>query len=169
MKFLLIDKIESITPGERIVATKNLTLAEEYLQDHFPSFPVLPGVLMLEAITQAAAWLVRLSEDYAHSLVVLQAARNVKYAYFLRPGATLRCEVDVIKLTDEEAKFKATGTVDGRLAVSARVELARVSLAETKGELGRQTDEMVVAGLKREFDLLGGPAALAAAGVTAGV
>ncbi len=58
MKFLLVDRIESIQPGQRIVTTKALTLAEEYLADHFPAFPVMPGVLMLEALVQSAAWLV---------------------------------------------------------------------------------------------------------------
>ena len=60
MKFNLIDKIESIS-DDRIVASKQVSLAEEYLADHFPTFPVLPGVLMLEALTQAAGWLLRFS------------------------------------------------------------------------------------------------------------
>jgi len=78
MYFSLIDKIDSLEPGKRIVATKSLSLAEEYLQDHFPNFPVMPGVLMLEALTQASAWLIRVSEDFSHSIVVLKEARNVK-------------------------------------------------------------------------------------------
>jgi 3-hydroxyacyl-[acyl-carrier-protein] dehydratase len=56
VKFNLLDKIESLS-DTRIVATKHVSLAEEYLQDHFPTFPVLPGVMMLEALTQAAGWL----------------------------------------------------------------------------------------------------------------
>ncbi|HOF18642.1 MAG TPA: beta-hydroxyacyl-ACP dehydratase, partial [Phycisphaerae bacterium] len=64
MKFHLVDKIESIEPGKRIVTTKALSLAEEYLADHFPAFPVLPGVMMLEALTQSAAWLTRVRQDF---------------------------------------------------------------------------------------------------------
>ena len=64
MRFHLVDRVLELEPGERIVAIKNLSLAEEYLADHFPGFPVMPGVLMLEAMTQAAAWLVRASEDF---------------------------------------------------------------------------------------------------------
>ncbi|MGA2254534.1 MAG: hypothetical protein ABSG53_07735, partial [Thermoguttaceae bacterium] len=63
MRFLLIDRIVDFQPGAQITAVKSLTMAEEYLADHFPNFPVMPGVLMLEAMTQAAAWLIRLSED----------------------------------------------------------------------------------------------------------
>ena len=157
MKFLLIDKIESLVPGERIVAIKNLSLAEEYLQDHFPSFPVLPGVLMLEALTQSAAWLVRLHDDWAYSLVVLKAARNLKYASFLRPGNTLRCEVDVMKLDDTKATFKAAGYVGETLAVSARIELSRTRLSDTKGARGERIDSRLIADLKEEFELVGGP------------
>ncbi|MGW8257129.1 MAG: 3-hydroxyacyl-ACP dehydratase FabZ family protein, partial [Thermoguttaceae bacterium] len=67
MRFSLIDRIVDVELGVRISAVKTLSMAEEYLADHFPHFPVMPGVLMLEAMTQASAWLVRYSEDFAHS------------------------------------------------------------------------------------------------------
>ena len=69
MRFVLIDRILELTPGESLVGVKNLTLAEEYLADHFPGFPVMPGVLMLEALTQAGAWLIRETEDFANSVI----------------------------------------------------------------------------------------------------
>ena len=68
MRFTLIDQITLLEPDKKIEAVKNVTLSEEYLQDHFPRFPVLPGVLMLEALTQASAWLIRVSEDFALDL-----------------------------------------------------------------------------------------------------
>ena len=159
MKFLLIDKIEAIEPGQRIVTSKNLSLAEEYLCDHFPSFPVLPGVLMLEAMTQLAAWLVRLQHNYTHSIIVLKVARNVRYNYFLKPGNTLRCEVDTISIEETHARFKGSGFVGDRLAVSARFELKCQNMAE-KGAFGRDVDERIIAQLKRNFLLIGGPEAL---------
>jgi len=82
----ILDRICSFEAGKQLTAVKNVSLAEEYLADHFPEFPVLPGVFMLEAATQAGAWLVRLSENYAHSIVVLHEARAVKYADFVTPG-----------------------------------------------------------------------------------
>ncbi|RKY25050.1 MAG: beta-hydroxyacyl-ACP dehydratase [Planctomycetota bacterium] len=163
MKFILIDKIEAIEPGKRIVTTKQLTLAEEYLADHFPVFPVMPGVLMLEGMTQSAAWLVRLAQEYDNSVIVLKSARNVKYNYFLKPGNTIRYEVEAMSIDGGTAKFKGCGYVGERLAVSARLELACKSLAGL-GNYGKGLDEQVNAQNRRTFELAGGPAALAAAG-----
>ena len=90
MKFCLVDRIESIEPGKRIVTIKALSLAEEYLADHFPIFPVMPGVLMVEAMVQSAAWLVRVEQDFSKSLILLSSARNVRYGNFVAPGMVLR-------------------------------------------------------------------------------
>ena len=68
MRFHLIDRIVEVRPGQTLQAIKNLTLGEEYLADHFPSFPVMPGVLMLQTLVEAGAWLLRLSEDFRHSV-----------------------------------------------------------------------------------------------------
>ena len=130
MRFTLVDKIVDLVPGKRITAVKSLTLAEEYLGDHFPRFPVLPGVLMLEALTQASAWLVRASEDFAHSVVVLKEARNVKYADFVEPGHTLTLVAEILEQGQRETKLKASGTVDGRQAVAARLVIERYNQAD---------------------------------------
>src|SRR3954470_20636999 len=89
MRFTLVDRLLDFEPGKRIRIVKNLTLAEEYLADHFPTFPVMPGVLMLETLVEAGAWLLRVSDDFAHSVVVLREARNVKYGTFMQPGKSL--------------------------------------------------------------------------------
>jgi 3-hydroxyacyl-[acyl-carrier-protein] dehydratase len=164
MRFQLVDRIDSIEPGRSIVTTKALSLAEEYLQDHFPSFPVLPGVLMLEAMTQSAAWLVRLHQNFSKSIVLLKKTQNVRYANFVAPGDLLRCEVEVVTLNDETAKFKGTGYVGDQIAVNGKLELTSFNLAETKG-LDASRDEAIIDEIKRRFDLIHGPKALAAAGV----
>src|SRR5437773_11880539 len=89
MRFNLVDEIRQLEPGRKIQAVKNLTLGEEYLADHFPSFPVMPGVLMLETLVEAGAWLLRLTDNYRHSVIVLRDARNVKYGNFMQPGQSL--------------------------------------------------------------------------------
>ena len=101
--------------GQSLVAVKNLSLAEEYLADHFPGFPVMPGVLMLEALTQAGAWLVRDMEDFAHSVIVLKKAKMIKYGSFVEPGRQLQIRVDLVSHDDREASFKGEGTIDGQV------------------------------------------------------
>ncbi|NLF29458.1 MAG: beta-hydroxyacyl-ACP dehydratase [Planctomycetes bacterium] len=162
MKFQLVDRIEQLTPGERIVTTKCLTSAEEYLADHFPAFPVMPGVLMLEACTQSAAWLVRLATGWQKSIVVLRRARNVRYASFVTPGQTLRIEATAGKADGDVHAFTCTGTVDGRTAVQAKIDLRAFCLADSDPAAG-QADQAILADLRRQFDLCGGPAAADAA------
>ena len=84
--------------GPRLTAVKNLSLAEEYLSDHFPGFPVMPGVLMLEALTQAGAWLIREMEDFAHSIIILKQAKTIKYGSFVEPGRQLELRVELTSL-----------------------------------------------------------------------
>ncbi len=134
MKFNLIDKIESVS-DTKLVALKHVSLAEEYLADHFPTFPVLPGVLMLEAITQAAGWLLQRRQGFSKSMAVLKEARNVKYGAFVAPGNVLRVEVELAKMTDDGATFKASATLNDKTAVTVRVELAYFNLADKQAEL----------------------------------
>ena len=164
MKFYLVDRIERIEPGKRIVGVKLLSLAEEYLADHFPAFPVLPGVLMLESLVQTAAWLLRIEQNWTRSLIELSAARNVRYGSFVTPGQTLRTEAELVKLAGDLATFKAVGVVDdGRQAVHGRLELRSFNVADVARAAG-DADEKIIAQLKRRFSLIGGPEALASAG-----
>jgi 3-hydroxyacyl-[acyl-carrier-protein] dehydratase len=158
VKFNLIDKIELLT-DERIVAFKQVTLAEEYLADHFPTFPVLPGVLMLEALVQAAAWLLHRRNDFSRSMAVLKDARNVKYGQFVAPGNSFRIDVQCVRATPDGGSFKATGTVGDKtaptagqntpqnVAVSARLELVYFNLSskqpDPSGELAA-TDRRLI-------------------------
>ena len=134
MKFNLIDKIESIS-DTRAVGVKYVSLAEEYLADHFPTFPVLPGVMMLEAVTQAASWVLHRRSNFAKSFAVLKEARNVKYGNFVAPGNHLRVDVELFKDTDTGAVFKANGTVNNTTAVAARIEIAYFNLADKQPAL----------------------------------
>lgn len=109
MHFRLIDTVCECS-AERIVATKTVTLAEEYLRDHFPSFPVLPGVLMLESLVHSARHLL-MQRDPALSRHVLGSVRALKYASFVQPGDTLRVEVALLDHADSVFRFKGSGTV----------------------------------------------------------
>src|SRR5262245_64259482 len=94
MRYHLIDRILEVEPKKSIRAQKQLTLGEEYLADHFPTFPVMPGVLMLQCLVEAGSWLVRLSQDFNPSILVLREVKNVKYGTFFAPGHRMTVSVD---------------------------------------------------------------------------
>lgn len=147
MRFVLIDRILDVKQGRSLVAVKNLSLAEEYLSDHFPGFPVMPGVLMLEALTQAGAWLLRDMEDFAHSIIVLKQARTIKYGSFVEPGRQLELRVELISHDDHDATFKGVGVIDSQEMVKGRLTLTRYNLRDRNPDL-HATDAMIVAGLR---------------------
>jgi 3-hydroxyacyl-[acyl-carrier-protein] dehydratase len=153
MRFLLLDRIEELVPGERIVAVKNLSLAEEYLLEHFPLSPVMPGVLMLEAMTQAAAWLIRVTNNFSHSLVLLKEANSVKYGKFVEPGQTLKLEVRLVSQEPPRSVVRAGGSVDGRTAVTARLTLESMNLADVDPGLS-ELDRRLLSQLRDWFSLL---------------
>ncbi len=161
MRFTLLDQITRLEPHASITAVKALALAEEYLADHFPSFPVMPGVLMLEAMTQAGAWLIRAGEDFAHSIVVLQEARNVKYSNFVAPGQTLTVTAEITHQDDRYTKLKALGTVAGETQLSARLVLVRYNLAD-EGLGAAEDDARVTREMRKLFAILNRPLSVAA-------
>ncbi len=153
MRFVLLDRITDLQPGRSLIAIKNLSLAEEYLADHFPGFPVMPGVLMLEALTQAGAWLVRDLEDFAHSVVVLKKAKMIKYGSFVEPGRQLQLKVTLVAHDDREASFKGEGTIDGQVMVRGQITLTRYNLRDRDPSL-HATDASIVLGLRELFATL---------------
>jgi len=167
MKFILIDRLISVEPGERLRSCKSLSLAEEYLADHFPTFPVMPGVLMLEAMIQSAAWLVRVTQDFAHSMVVLDEARNVSYKSFVAPGSSLSVLVEAVRIDERDSEFKASGSNDAGEVVKARLRLRHYNLIE-RGPAMAEVDARLIEEARRQFALLGGPAAVRAAAASMG-
>jgi 3-hydroxyacyl-[acyl-carrier-protein] dehydratase len=131
MRFRQLDKITEIELGRHLEAVKWLSSEEGYLKDHFPRFPLMPGVLMLEAMFQAAQWLVRESEDFVHSTVSLKEARNVKFGGFVRPGQTLTVTADIKKQRGPCTTLMTRGLVDGEVVVTARLVLECSHLGET--------------------------------------
>ncbi len=155
MRFNLVDRILDVEAGRRIRVVKNLTLGEEYLMDHFPSFPVMPGVLMLQTMVEAGAWLLRISEDYRHSVIVLREAKNVKYGNFLEPGRRLVATAELVETDSSLATFKAKGEVEGQATVSARLTLARYNLQERNPALAG-VDARLVEQYRAQYAVLAG-------------
>lgn len=157
MRFNLVDRILEVEAGCRIRVVKNLTLGEEYLMDHFPSFPVMPGVLMLQTMVEAGAWLLRISEDYRHSVIVLREAKNVKYGNFLEPGRRLVATAELVETCagSSLATFKTKGEVEGQATVSARLTLARYNLQERNPALAA-VDARLVEQYRAQYAVLAG-------------
>lgn len=158
MKFSLVDRITELLPGRRIRTVKSLTLAEEYLADHFRTFPVMPGVLMLECMVQSAGWLVRATEGFTHSLILLAGARNVTYKSFVAPGGVLKMEVDCKSMAVDRSEFAGRGFCENHETVKARIVLHHINLADRDPKL-EAVDRDLITHARAQFALIeGGPA-----------
>lgn len=136
MRFNLVDRIHEWEPGKRLTASKLLTTGEEYLADHFPTFPVMPGVMMLQATIETSAWLWRASNEFRHAVIVLREAKNVKYGTFMQPGHTLELTTELLKADEATATFKVKGNVKGGgQTVNAQIVLAGYNVGEKDGLL----------------------------------
>ncbi len=133
MRFSQLDRIIALEKGKTISAVKCLSLSEEYLQDHFPRFPVMPGVLMLESLFQASMWLVRASFDFQYSSVVLRETKSLKFQGFVQPGDSLVVVAEIKKIQDSIVNLKVTGTVNDKPATSGRLVVETFNLADREG------------------------------------
>jgi 3-hydroxyacyl-[acyl-carrier-protein] dehydratase len=153
MKFILIDKVVCWQVQKELKAVKNLSLAEEYLGDHFPTFPVLPGVLLLEGLIESASWLVRLGSDFSHSMVLLKSAKNVKYKSFLAPGMQIEYNVTAKKIEGGIASFTGIGHAGDKAIIEAKFDLRYFNLADQKPAMS-DVDAKVIENMRQRWKLL---------------
>ena len=144
MRYHLLDRVDAHQPGEYLRGCRFLSLGEEYLADYFPRFPVMPGVLMLQSLVEAAAWLMRVSGS-PHTVITLAEAKNVKYGSFLQPGRRMDVAVDWVggDAKSEIVTFRGKGVDDTlQQTVSAHFALRGYSLAG-RGPAGVAADGQV--------------------------
>ncbi|MBM3333405.1 3-hydroxyacyl-ACP dehydratase FabZ [Candidatus Sumerlaeota bacterium] len=123
--FLLLDRVVEFQPGQRLVALKNVTINEPFFQGHFPGEPVMPGVLILEAMAQAGGLLVGLSRPGEAGLCMLASVRNARFRRPVRPGDQLRLEVTAAASVKSVApRVEARTTVNELVVAEADIMFA---------------------------------------------
>jgi len=126
--FLLVDKIIEIEPGKRAVGIKNVTANEPFFQGHFPGNPIMPGVLIVEALAQTAGIAVAINEEQKGKLGVFAAIDSMKIKKQVVPGDTLKLEAEILSIKMGIVKAKVTASVDGKTAAEGEIKFAMVDV-----------------------------------------
>ena len=124
--FLLVDRIIELKPGERAVGIKNVTANESFFQGHFPDYPVMPGVLIVEAIAQVGAVAMLSLPELAGQIALFAGIEKVRFKRQVKPGDTIRLEVQMGKIRRSIGTGTGTATVDGQVACTGEFMFALV-------------------------------------------
>ena len=122
--FLLIDTIEELVPGEKAVAKKNATMNEPYFMGHFPGNPVMPGVLIIEALAQTGAVAILCQDEWKGKTAYFAGINNAKFKQKVVPGDTLELTTEIIKVKGPIGVGKAVAKVNGKTACMAELTFA---------------------------------------------
>ncbi|MEK4027739.1 MULTISPECIES: 3-hydroxyacyl-ACP dehydratase FabZ [Bacillaceae] len=122
--FLLVDKVLEVEEGKRAVGIKNVTANEEFFNGHFPDYPVMPGVLIVEALAQVGAVAMLMKEENRGKLAFFGGIDSCRFKRQVVPGDQLRLEVEMTRLRGPVGKGKAVATVNGELACEAEITFA---------------------------------------------
>jgi 3-hydroxyacyl-[acyl-carrier-protein] dehydratase len=119
--FLLIDKVTYMEPGKKVTAYKNVTMNEYFFQGHFPEEPVMPGVLIIEALAQAGAVAILSQENFKGKIAFFGGINKAKFRKKVVPGDTLRLEVEIVKIKGPAGIGNAVAYVDDKKAAEAEI------------------------------------------------
>ncbi|HOQ37459.1 MAG TPA: 3-hydroxyacyl-ACP dehydratase FabZ [Acetivibrio sp.] len=124
--FLLIDKVIEVEPGKRAVGIKNVTANEPFFQGHFPSNPIMPGVLIVEALAQTACVAGLMLEENKGKLGVFTGIESMKFRRQVVPGDVLKLEAEFLAFKMGMGKAKVLATVDGEVAAEGEIKFAMI-------------------------------------------
>ncbi|MFC5733763.1 3-hydroxyacyl-ACP dehydratase FabZ [Cytobacillus gottheilii] len=122
--FLLIDKMLEVVEGQKAIGLKNVTANEEFFNGHFPDYPVMPGVLIVEALAQVGAVAMLKKEENRGRLAFFTGIDNCRFKRQVKPGDQLRLEVEIIRVKGPIGKGKGTATVDEEIVCEAEIMFA---------------------------------------------
>ncbi len=134
--FLLVDRIEEMEPGVRAVGIKNVTQNEPFFEGHFPNYPVMPGVLIVEALAQVGAVGVMMLDEFRGKLALFAGIDGVRFRRQVIPGDVLRMEVEISRLKGRAGRGKGSATVEGGRVCEAELMFAFAERVE--GEQWRE-------------------------------
>lgn len=122
--FLLVDRILEIEPGKRAVGIKNVSVNEPFFQGHFPGFPIMPGVLIVEALAQTAGIAANADNADGARLGVFASIDEMKFKYQVTPGDTLKLEAEILSSKMNIVKAKVKATVEDKVAAEGEIRFA---------------------------------------------
>lgn len=130
--FLLVDKVIEMEPGKKAVGIKNVTANEPFFQGHFPEFPIMPGVLIVEALAQTAGIAIASLDEFKGRLGVFASIEEMKMKKQVMPGDTLKLEAEILSSKMGVIKAKVLATVEGKTAAEGVIKFAMVDVNKAK-------------------------------------